>query len=148
MESIIHFKGWKWANKIKKNENLPLVMNLSILIITIWIEITHSALSFQMVVFVLLIYTLQAKCYTGNKSQRAFLYSLWWVKTDFFTTQLGQNPYSPKSANQLAAASFMHSACHIIHHGHGFCSCPFPSSKSILRSICTQYCFLQTLCFQ
>lgn len=84
-ESRVLFKDWKWASKLKQNENLPLMMNLSVLIITILTEITHSALSFQMVVFVLLIYILQSKLYTGKKkTQRAFLYSLWWVETDFF----------------------------------------------------------------
>lgn len=105
-ESRVLFKDWKWASKLKQNENLPLMMNLSVLIITILTEITHSALSFQMVVFVLLVYILQSKLYTGKKKPRGLscIVCDGWKQT-FFIPYLRQNPYCPTTANPLAAAS-------------------------------------------
>lgn len=114
------------------------MMNLSVLIITILTEITHSALSFQMVVFVLLVYILQSKLYTGKKNPEGFLVqSVMGGNRLFLSHTCAKILIVP----QLQIPWQQLLLCHITHHSCGFCSCPFPSSKSILRSICTYYFF-------
>lgn len=121
------------------------MMNLSVLIITILTEITHSALSFQMVVFVLLICILQSKLYTGKKKPRGLscIVCDGWKQT-FFIPYLRQNPYCPTTANPLAAASV------VPHHSPQLWLLLL--SLSQLKEYPEEYLhllfFLQTLCFQ
>lgn len=108
--------------KLKLTSHNEASSRLSVLIISILMEIIHPTLSFQTMVLMLVIYTLQPKPCTRKENPRVTLYrpclhSSIMMVGNSLTSPLGHYPFGATSANALAA-SFCCGSC-MPHHQLG-----------------------------